>query len=66
MGDRHVLSGVFWRQRAGAPWADIPARHGPHTAGANRFNRWRRAGHWESILPEVSETYQGDIQMTDC
>ena len=29
----------------------------------NRFNRWRRAGHWARILQAVSEAYEGDIQM---
>jgi len=29
--DRRVLNGIFWRLRTGAPWADIPARYGPHT-----------------------------------
>jgi transposase len=43
--DRKVLNGIFWRLRTGAPWADIPARYGPHTTCVNRFNRWRRAGH---------------------
>ena len=31
----------------------------------NRFNRWRKAGHWSRILQAVSEAYQGDIQMID-
>ena len=44
--DRRVLNGIFWRLRTGAPWADIPARYGPHTTCVNRFNRWRRAGIW--------------------
>ena len=43
--DRRVLNGIFWRLRTGAPWADIPARYGPHTTCVNRFNRWRKAGH---------------------
>jgi transposase len=30
----------------------------------NRFNRWRKAGHWARIL-EVSAAYEGDIQMID-
>ena len=41
--DKRVLNGIFWRLRTGAPWADIPARYGPHTtcvtvstAGARR------------------------------
>ncbi|MEM9049211.1 MAG: IS5 family transposase [Pseudomonadota bacterium] len=63
--DRRVLNGIFWRLRTGAPWADIPARYGPHTTCVNRFNRWRRAGHWARILEAVSEAYDGDIQMID-
>jgi transposase len=63
--DRRVLNGIFWRLRTGAPWADIPARYGPYTTCVNRFNRWRRAGHWARILQAVSEAYQGDVQMID-
>jgi len=36
--DRRVLNGIFWRMRAGAPWADIPERYGPHTTCYNRFS----------------------------
>ena len=63
--DRRVLNGIFWRLRTGAPWADIPARYGPHTTCVNRFNRWRRAGVWDRLLSAVSEAYDGDIQMID-
>jgi transposase len=63
--DRRVLNGIFWRLRTGAPWADIPARYGPHTTCVNRFNRWRRAGVWDRLLEAVSEAYDGDIQMID-
>ena len=63
--DRKVLNGIFWRLRTGAPWADIPARYGPYTTCVNRFNRWRRAGHWGRILQAVSEGYQGGVQMID-
>ncbi len=55
------LNGIFWRLRTGAPWADIPARYGPHTT----FNRWRKAGVWDRLLAGVSEAYDGDIQMID-
>ena len=61
--DRRVLNGIFWRLRTGAPWADIPARYGPHTTCVNRFNRWRRAGIWEILLPEASKAYEGDVQI---
>ncbi|WP_208993682.1 IS5 family transposase [Aminobacter aminovorans] len=63
--DRKVLNGIFWRLRTGAPWADIPTRYGPHTTCVNRFNRWRRAGHWARILEAVSAAYDGDVQMID-
>ena len=63
--DRQVLNGIFWRLRTGAPWADIPSRYGPHTTCVNRFNRWRRAGHWCRILEAVSAEYECDIQMID-
>ena len=63
--DRLVLNGIFWRLRTGAPWADIPDRYGPHTTCVNSFNRWRRAGVWDRILPGVSAAYEGDIQMID-
>ena len=63
--DRRVLNGIFWRLRTGAPWADIPARYGPHTTLVNRFNRWRKAGIWSMLLKEVSKAYQGDVQMND-
>ena len=63
--DRRVLNGIFWRLRTGAPWADIPARYGPHTTCVNRFNRWRRAGVWDRLLAAVSKAYDGKIQMID-
>jgi putative transposase len=37
--DRRVLNGIFWRLRTGAPWADIPARYGPHTTCVNRHRK---------------------------
>src|SRR4051812_11360988 len=63
--DRRVLNGIFLRLRTGAPWADIPARYGSHTTCVNRFNRWRKAGHWARTLQAVSAAYEGDIQMID-
>ena len=51
--------------RTGAPWADICLRYGPHTPCVNRFNRWRKAGHWARLLDAVSKAYDGDIQMID-
>ena len=30
---RKVLSGVLWILRTGAPWPDLPPRHGPYQTG---------------------------------
>src|SRR5207244_9373397 len=29
VNDRHVLNGIFWVLRSGAPWRDLPATYGP-------------------------------------
>ncbi|MGE7157667.1 IS5 family transposase [Methylorubrum rhodesianum] len=63
--DRRVLNGIFWRLRTGAPWADTPARYGPHTTCGNRFRRWRKRGIWDRLLDAVSKAYEGDLQMID-
>ena len=65
MDDRRVLNGMLWRLGTGAPRADIPARYGPHPTCANRFDRWRRAGHCGRFIKAVSEAYEGDFQMRD-
>jgi len=63
--DRKVLNGIYWRLRAGAPWAEIPERYGPHTTCYNRFVRWEKKGVWERIFAAVSAAYDGDMQMVD-
>ena len=63
--DRRVLNGIFWVLRSGAPWRDLPERYGPYTTCYNRFNRWRKAGHWDLLMDAITEAYDGDIQMID-
>lgn len=48
--DRRVLNGIFWVQRSGAPWSDLPERYGSRTTCCNRFVRWQRAGIWSGLL----------------
>jgi len=63
--DRRVLNGIFWVLRSGSPWADAPERYGPHTTLYNRFNRWRKAGHWDRLMDAVVAAHDGDVQMID-
>jgi len=57
--------GIFWVLRSGAPWRDLPERYGPYTTCYNRFNRWRKAGHWDRLMDAITQVYDGDIQMID-
>jgi transposase len=66
--DREVLNGIFWCLRSGAPWADMPARHGPTTtvyncASHNPFgiNRWRKAGVWDRLMDAITKAYDSDV-----
>ena len=63
--DRRVLNGIYWRLRAGSPWADIPERYGPATTCYNRFVRWRKAGVWDRLFAAVSRAYEGQVQMIE-
>ena len=63
--DRRVLNGILWVLRSGAPWRDLPERHGPRTTCYNRVVRWRRAGVWDRLMDAITAAYDGDIQMID-
>src|SRR5918994_6476064 len=47
---RRILNGILWLHRTGAPWRDLPERHGPVGTVSSRFDRWRQAGVWDRVL----------------
>jgi transposase len=47
---RRILNGILWIDRTGAPWRDLPERHGPVGTVSSRFYRWRAAGAWQRVL----------------
>ena len=63
--NRRILNGIFWVLRAGAPWRDLPERYGPYTTAYNRFNRWRMAGIWDSMMDAIVKAHDGNVQMID-
>ena len=65
VNDRRVLNGVFWVQRSGAPWGDLPENYGPPTTCYNRFIRWRRAGVWGRIMKAPATAHDTSVQMID-
>jgi transposase len=50
ISNRQVLNGMFWILRSGAPWRDLPERYGPWKTVYNRFNRWAKAGVFETVF----------------
>jgi transposase len=54
--DRRVLNGIFWVLRSGAPWRDLPKRYGPRTTCYNRFVRWRKAGVWDRLMANITQS----------
>jgi transposase len=63
--DRRVLNGIFWVLRSGAPWRELPERHGRYTTCYNRLRRWTRAGVWDRIMDAITDAYGGDVRMID-
>jgi transposase len=61
---RTVLNAILWVLRTGAPWRDLPERHGPWQTAASRFYRWQRAGLWQEILRELHrhEDRRGEVE----
>ena len=47
---RAVVEAILWVLRTGAPWRDLPAKHGSGSTAASRFYRWRIAGIWDRVL----------------
>jgi transposase len=63
--DRHILNGIFWILRSGAPGRDLPDGFGPYTTCYNRVVRWRRAGVWGQIMGALAAAHDAAVQMID-
>ena len=55
---RHVLNGVLWVLRTGAPWGDLPRRYPPYQTCHRRFQAWVKKG----ILPKVLAALRRDLE----
>jgi transposase len=56
---RVIVNGILWILHTGAPWRDLPERHGCWETVFARFNHWRRDGTWvritTSLLDELDD-----------
>lgn len=53
--DRLFVNAVFWINKTGAPWRDLPERFGKWNSVFQRFNRWAAKGVWQKIFEALSE-----------
>ena len=46
----NMIEAILWKHRTGAPWRDLPGEFGSWNSVFSRFNRWSKAGLWQTIL----------------
>ena len=51
--NRQIVNGILWRIRTGAPWRDLPEKHGRWVTVYQRFRRWSEAGIWVPPVPSA-------------
>ncbi len=47
---RLIVEGMLWVARTGSSWRELPARFGPWSTVASRYQRWVKEGLWTHIL----------------
>ncbi|MEU1820251.1 IS5 family transposase [Streptomyces roseifaciens] len=50
---RRVINGIFFRQRTGIPWRDLPSRFGKWKTVYDRHRLWSADGTWDRLLRAV-------------
>jgi len=63
--NREVISGIIHVLHIGCRWCDCPPEYGPSTTIYNRFNRWSKAGIWQTILAGLVTFEAADVQCID-
>ena len=49
-GNLMMLNAMVWIVRSGAPWRDLPERHGPWETVYSRFHKWIEDGYLYNIF----------------
>jgi transposase len=60
--NRKVIIGIAHVLRVGCRWRDCPEVFGPYTTVYNRFNRWSKAGIWQTMLEAPVDPGTGGSQ----
>ena len=57
--NRLFIDGVLFLAKTGIGWRDLPERYGKWNSVFQRFNRWAKAGIWESIFKDLNDQDHG-------
>jgi len=62
-----ISDGVFWIDRTGSPWRDLPEYFGDYRTVHRQFRRWVLSGVFDVILEAMNESGAGQdsVQMID-
>jgi putative transposase len=53
--NRMFVEAVLWIARTGSPWRHLPAIFGNSNSVFVRFNRWSKAGVWDTIFAALAD-----------
>ena len=61
-----MINAILWKLRTGAPWRDLPERHGPWKTAHERLRIWTADGTWDRILDQVivKDDAVGNVEWT--
>ena len=53
--NRLFINAILWIAKTGAPWRDLPERFGNWNSVFQRFNRWCKAGVFQTIMEKLQD-----------
>jgi transposase len=61
--NRLFVNAVMWIAKTGAPWRDLPERFGNWNSVFQRFNRWCKAGVFQTIMEKLQDPDLGVLML---
>ncbi len=59
--NRLFVNAIMWIAKTGAPWRDLPERFGNWNSVFQRFNRWCKAGVFQTIMEHLQDPDLGQL-----
>ena len=63
--NRLLVEAVLYRDRAGIPWRDLPARFGDWNTIHRRHRRWSERGVWRTVCEHLAADADNEYAMID-